>query len=266
MTEREQSGGTPVVEITGLTVSYRSQGRDVVVARDVDLAVRANETVAVVGESGSGKSTVAGTLLGHLRHGSRIAGGRVLVEGQDVFALPPRQLRALRGGTVAMVAQNAGQALTPSMRVGRQVAEALRGRGLDRRALDAAVVELLDQVRLPNPAELARRYPHQLSGGQQQRVAIAMAVAARPRALVLDEPTTGLDVVTQGGILRLLDTLSSELGLATVLVSHDLGVVASMADRVLVMRRGEVVEEADTERLFADPRHPYTRTLLASVP
>ncbi|WP_422646896.1 dipeptide ABC transporter ATP-binding protein [Actinoalloteichus caeruleus] len=266
MTEREATGGAPVVEITGLTVSYRSAGRDVVVANEVDLAVRANETVAVVGESGSGKSTVAGTVLGHLRHGSRLAGGRVLVDGQDVFALPPRQLRALRGGTVAMVAQNAGQALTPSMRVGRQVAEALRGRGLDRRALDAAVVELLDQVRLPNPAELARRYPHQLSGGQQQRVAIAMAVAARPRALVLDEPTTGLDVVTQGGILRLLDTLSSELGLATVLVSHDLGVVASMADRVLVMRRGEVVEEADTERLFADPRHPYTRTLLASVP
>ncbi|MDW6060280.1 ATP-binding cassette domain-containing protein [Streptomyces sp. FXJ1.4098] len=225
------------------------------------------QTLALVGESGSGKSTVAATLLGHLRHGSRITAGAVRVDGRDVFALPAKELRRLRGGTVAMVAQNAGHALTPSMRVGRQIAEGLRGdAAADRTAVTAAVTDLLDQVRLPRPAELARRYPHELSGGQQQRVAIAMAIAARPKVLVLDEPTTGLDVITQRGVLDLLAALRDELGLAAVLVSHDLGVVNHMADEVAVLRAGRVVEAAPTRRLFVAPADPYTRRLLSSVP
>ncbi|GAA3730326.1 peptide/nickel transport system ATP-binding protein [Spinactinospora alkalitolerans] len=255
---------SPAVSVRELSVAYRSGGSDVPVAQEVSFEVASRGTLAIVGESGSGKTTVAGTLLGHLRHGSRVTGGSVRVAGRDVFALNRGELRGLRGRTVAMVGQNAGHALTPSMRVGRQIAEALRGR--DRARRRSAVIDLLAQVRLPDPAVIAERYPHQLSGGQQQRVAIAMAIAARPRVLVLDEPTTGLDVITQKGVLELLRTLSSELALATVLVSHDLGVVARMADHVLVMREGRVVDAADAGTLFASPSHPYTRRLLASVP
>ncbi|GAA2335822.1 ABC transporter ATP-binding protein [Streptomyces violaceusniger] len=247
----------PIVSVDTLSVAYRSGGDEVPVVREVSLEVSPGRTLALVGESGSGKSTVAATLLGHLRHGSRITGGRVSVDGKDVFALPARELRRLRGGTVAMVAQNAGQALTPSMRIGRQIAEA---------GGEVPVTDLLEQVRLPSPRELARRYPHELSGGQQQRVAIAMAIAARPKVLVLDEPTTGLDVITQRGVLDLIGALREELGLAAVLVSHDLGVVARMADEVCVLNAGRVVETAPTRRLFAAPADPYTRRLLASVP
>ncbi|MFF7650275.1 dipeptide ABC transporter ATP-binding protein [Streptomyces sp. NPDC007983] len=246
-----------IVSVTGLGVAYRSGGREIPVVHDVSFDLSPGETLALVGESGSGKSTVAATLLGHLRHGSRLTAGTVRVDGRDVFALPARELRRLRGGTVAMIAQNAGQALTPSMRVGRQIAEA---------GGDVPVTDLLEQVRLPRPAELARRYPHELSGGQQQRVAIAMAIATRPKVLVLDEPTTGLDVLTQRSVLDLVGSLRDELGLAAVLVSHDLGVVARMADEVCVLRSGRVVEAAPTRRLFAAPADPYTRRLLASVP
>ncbi|GAA1278791.1 ABC transporter ATP-binding protein [Streptomyces javensis] len=247
----------PIVSVDALSVAYRSGGREIPVVREVSLEVSPGRTLALVGESGSGKSTVAATLLGHLRHGSRITGGRVSVDGEDVFALSPRELRRLRGGTVAMVAQNAGHALTPSMRIGRQIAEA---------GGEVPVTDLLEQVRLERPRELARRYPHELSGGQQQRVAIAMAIAARPKVLVLDEPTTGLDVITQRGVLDLIGALREELGLAAVLVSHDLGVVARMADEVCVLSAGRVVEAAPTRRLFAAPADPYTRRLLASVP
>ncbi|MER6081510.1 ABC transporter ATP-binding protein [Streptomyces sp. NPDC001833] len=248
---------TSVVSVDSLCVAYRSAGREVPVVHEVSLEVAPGRTLALVGESGSGKSTVAATLLGHLRHGSRVTGGSVHVDGRDVFALPARELRQLRGGTVAMVGQNAGQALTPTMRIGRQIEEA---------GGEVPVVDLLDQVRLPRPAELARRYPHELSGGQQQRVAIAMAIAARPKVLVLDEPTTGLDVITQRSVLDLIAALRDELGLAAVLVSHDLGVVAHMADEVCVLNTGRVVESAATRRLFAAPQDPYTKRLLASVP
>lgn len=247
----------PIVSVTGLSVAYRSGGREIPVLRDVSLEVAPGRTLALVGESGSGKSTVAATLLGHLRHGSRVTAGSVEVGGKDVLRLSARALRRLRGATVAMVAQNAGHALTPSMRIGRQIEEA---GGV------VPVPELLEQVRLPRPAELARRYPHELSGGQQQRVAIAMAIAARPEVLVLDEPTTGLDVVTQRSVLDLIGSLRDELGLAAVLVSHDLGVVAHLADDVTVLRSGRVVEAAPTAKLFTAPEHPYTRRLLASVP
>ncbi|WP_328416913.1 ABC transporter ATP-binding protein [Streptomyces violaceus] len=248
---------TPLVSVDSLSVAYRSGGRRISVVHEVSVEAAAGRTLALVGESGSGKSTLAAALLGHLRHGSHVTGGSVTVDGRDVFALSAPELRRLRGRTVAMVAQNAGQALTPSMRVGRQIAEA---------GGDIPVTDLLDQVRLPRPAELARRYPHELSGGQQQRVALAMAIAARPKVLVLDEPTTGLDVVTQRGVLDLIAALRDELGLAAVLVSHDLGVVAHLADEVCVLKSGRVVESAPTRRLFETPQEPYTKRLLASVP
>ncbi|WP_336698808.1 ABC transporter ATP-binding protein [Curtobacterium sp. USHLN213] len=253
-----------IVQVDRLAISYAAGKRSVPVVRGVSFAIEAGRTLGLVGESGSGKSTVARTLLAHLRTGSRIEHGTVHVDGEDVFALSPAGRRALRGGTASVVAQNAGPALTPSMRVGEQIREALRAHGEPDGP--ERVLELVRLVRLPSPETIVRRYPHQLSGGQQQRVAIAMAVAARPRVLVLDEPTTALDVVTQAAVLDLVADLGRELGMAVLLVSHDLGVVSAMADEIAVMRDGEVVEHAETAALFAAPQHEYTRALLAAVP
>ncbi|MBM7412436.1 peptide/nickel transport system ATP-binding protein [Clavibacter michiganensis] len=253
-----------VVRVADLAISYAAGRTDVPVVRGVSFEIRAGRALGLVGESGSGKSTVARTLLAHLRRGSRIVGGSVEVAGQDVFALSPAATRELRGGTAAVVAQNAGQALTPSMRVGRQLREALESHGLP--SDDERVAELIRLVRLPDPATIVRRYPHQLSGGQQQRIAIAMAVAARPRVLVLDEPTTALDVVTQAAVLTLIRDLARELGMAVLLVSHDLGVVSTMVDEIAVMRDGVIVEHRPTAELFATPEHAYTRELLAAIP
>ncbi|WP_435094097.1 dipeptide ABC transporter ATP-binding protein [Clavibacter michiganensis] len=253
-----------VVRVADLAISYAAGRTDVPVVRGVSFEIRAGRALGLVGESGSGKSTVARTLLAHLRRGSRIVGGSVEVAGDDVFALSPAATRELRGGTAAVVAQNAGQALTPSMRVGRQLREALESHGLP--SEDERVEELIRLVRLPDPATIVRRYPHQLSGGQQQRIAIAMAVAARPRVLVLDEPTTALDVVTQAAVLTLIRDLARELGMAVLLVSHDLGVVSTMVDEIAVMRDGVIVEHRPTTELFASPEHAYTRELLAAIP
>lgn len=253
-----------VVRVADLAISYAAGRTDVPVVRGVSFEIRAGRALGLVGESGSGKSTVARTLLAHLRRGSRIVGGSVEVAGDDVFALSPTATRELRGGTAAVVAQNAGQALTPSMRVGRQLREALESHGLP--SDDARVAELIRLVRLPDPATIVRRYPHQLSGGQQQRIAIAMAVAARPRVLVLDEPTTALDVVTQAAVLTLIRDLARELGMAVLLVSHDLGVVSTMVDEIAVMHDGVIVEHRPTADLFATPEHAYTRELLAAIP
>ncbi|WIB31279.1 ABC transporter ATP-binding protein [Curtobacterium sp. MCSS17_005] len=253
-----------IVRVDDLSISYAAGKRRVPVVRSVSFAIEAGRTLGLVGESGSGKSTVARTLLAHLRAGSAIDGGTVRVDGADVFALSPAGRRALRGGTASVVAQNAGQALTPSMRVGEQIREALRAHGEPDGP--ERVAELVRLVRLPDPERIVRRYPHQLSGGQQQRIAIAMAVAARPRVLVLDEPTTALDVVTQAAVLDLVADLGRQLGMAVLLVSHDLGVVSAMADEIAVMRDGEVVEHAATAALFAAPQHEYTRALLAAVP
>ncbi|MGL3200836.1 MULTISPECIES: dipeptide ABC transporter ATP-binding protein [Curtobacterium] len=258
------AGGAPVVEVRDLAISYAAGTRTVPVVRGVSFAITAGRTLGLVGESGSGKSTVARTLLAHLRAGSVVERGSVRVGGEDVFGLSPAGRRALRGGTASVVAQNAGQALTPSMRIGEQIREALRAHGEPDGP--ERVVELARLVRLPSPETIVRRFPHQLSGGQQQRVAIAMAVAARPRVLVLDEPTTALDVVTQAAVLDLVADLGRELGMAVLLVSHDLGVVSAMADEIAVMRAGEVVEHAATAALFASPQHEYTRALLAAVP
>ncbi len=253
-----------VVRVNDLAISYTAGRTDVPVVRGVSFDIRPGRALGLVGESGSGKSTVARALLAHLRRGSRIVSGTVEVAGDDVFALSPVDTRALRGGTAALVAQNAGQALTPSMRVGRQLREALESHGLP--SDDDRVQELVRRVRLPDPESIVLRYPHQLSGGQQQRIAIAMAIAARPQVLVLDEPTTALDVVTQAAVLELIRDLAVELEMAILLVSHDLGVVSSMADEIAVMRDGVVVEHRPTADLFATPEHAYTRELLAAIP
>ena len=257
-----------LLSVDKLSVGYPGPGGSMVhVLSDVSLTLERGASLGIVGESGCGKSTLALALLGFLRPGGRLLNGAVRLDGTDLFALGPAELQAVRGRRVALVPQSASQALTPNLRVGQQIAESLElHQGLAGAAAEAAAVDLLAQVRLPKPAEIARRYPHQLSGGQQQRVAIAMALAGGPELLVLDEPTTGLDVTTQSHILDLLDEIRERTRAALIYVSHDLGVIAQVSERLAVMYAGEVVEHGPTTELFARPRHPYTRGLLASAP
>ncbi|MFB9378058.1 ABC transporter ATP-binding protein [Kineococcus gynurae] len=256
-----------LVEVSGFTVTHASAAGPVPILSAVDLTVAAGESVAVIGESGSGKSTLALALAGFLRPGLRVHSGSVRVGGTDVFAATDAERRRLRRNRISVVPQNAGAALTPTLRIGAQLAEALSDpvRPRDPKVRSEAV-RLLGQVRLPRPEEIVDRYPHELSGGQQQRVGIALALAGRPDLVILDEPTTGLDVVTQAAILDLLAQLRSELGFASLLVSHDLGVVAATTDRTSVLHQGRVLESGPTEEVLRTPAHPYTRALLSAIP
>lgn len=237
------------------------------VLRNIDLTVRKGETIGIVGESGSGKSTVALAAMGYLKRGLQVLGGSVHFSGHDLFDLSPPALQALRGGRIALIPQNSGQSLTPTMKVGKQLAEALTLHSkIPEAERPARILELLRQVRLPDPAAIAERYPHELSGGQQQRAAIAMALAGEPEALLLDEPTTGLDVTTQAHVLELLHEITAEFGTAMVYVSHDLGAIARVCDRVAVMYAGEIVLAGTTRDLLRSPAHPYARGLLGSIP
>lgn len=257
-----------VVTVTDLSVDYYERRRWVNVVNNVSFSIEPGETLGLAGESGSGKTTTAYSLFAYRRPGSRIRKGTVSFEGRDLLTLDERRLRPLRGARICMVPQNPASSLTPSMRVGQQVVEALEAHESvsSRREAEQRTVGLFDQVGLPHPASTVRRYPHELSGGQQQRVVIALALACRPRLLVLDEPTTALDVTTQARILRLLARLRDEHGMAMMYVTHNLGVLAQICDRVAVMYAGELVETAPTAELFARPRHPYTRGLIAAVP
>ena len=242
----------PVVEVRGLGIGFTgASGRALPILRDIDLTVAEGETLGLVGESGSGKSTLALAMMGYLKQGLRVTGGSVAFRSHDNFALSPRELERVRGGELALIPQNAGQSLTPTMRVGAQIAETLRlHSGVPAERRTARVVELLGQVRLPDPAALAQRYPHELSGGQQQRVAVAMALAGEPHALLLDEPTTGLDVTTQAHILALLRDLARETRTAMVYVSHDLGAIASNPAVVLADEPTANVDSETAEKLL----------------
>jgi len=240
-----------------------ASGPDVVA--DVSFRVRAGQVLGLVGESGSGKTTVALALLGHARRGLTIASGRVVLDQTDVLSLGPRELQEVRGTKVAYVPQDPTAALNPALRIRTQLTEVLREQP-DGTAMENRLSELLEMVHLPSSPAYLRRYPHQLSGGQQQRVAIAMAFACRPSLIVLDEPTTGLDVSTQRHILDTVTELTSLYGCAAVYVSHDLAVVGQLVSSVAVMYAGRIVELGQTEKVFSDPVHPYTRRLLAAVP
>ena len=257
-----------VARLVGVRLSYRHGESWLQVLQGVSLDIARGEVVGLVGESGCGKSTLALLLLGFRHPDARLDGGRAMFEDVDLLGLGRAALDRIRGRRIALVPQDPTTALNPSMRVGDQVAEVLRVHGGLTTVADttARVVEVFGSVGLPDPSAIARRYPHQLSGGQQQRVIIAMALACNPSLVVLDEPTTGLDVTTQDQILRLLVDLRSRIGMAMLYVTHDLGVVAQIADRVSVMYAGHVVETAPTEQIFHQPRHPYTRGLIASVP
>ncbi|MBR0658965.1 ABC transporter ATP-binding protein [Neoroseomonas oryzicola] len=252
----------PLVRISGLRVAFDG----VPVLRGVDLAVGAGEAVGVVGESGCGKSVTWLAALGLLPGKARVTGS-VVLDGQELLGAPMPVLDRVRGGQIAMIFQDPASSLNPVHRIGRQVGEALRlHRGMDGAAARAETRRLLDQVGIPDAGNRMDAYPHELSGGQNQRVMIAMALAGRPRLLVADEPTTALDVTIQAQILDLLATLRAETGMALVLISHDLGVVAETCDRVAVMYAGLVIEEVSSARLFDAPAHPYTQGLLSALP
>ncbi|MAN98606.1 ABC transporter ATP-binding protein [uncultured Roseovarius sp.] len=258
----------PLLDIRKLCIGFRGRsGRILPVLHEVDLTVCRGESLGIVGESGSGKSTLALAAMGYLKHGLVRLSGEVIYNGSDTFALSAQELSKVRGGQLGLIPQNSGQALTPTLRIGKQINEALRLHcDLPESAYAARALDLLTQVRLPDPQTILRRYPHELSGGQQQRVAIAMALAGEPDALLLDEPTTGLDVTTQAHILDLLRDLASARNMAMVYVSHDLGVIARVCDRIQVLYAGETVLTGPTRSVLSHPAHPYARGLLASIP
>jgi oligopeptide/dipeptide ABC transporter ATP-binding protein len=258
----------PLLAIRDLRISFRTAAGLARAVDGLDLDVGAGETVGLVGESGCGKSVTALAVLRLVEpDGSVALGSSIKLEGRDLLALPMKELRAVRGNHVAIVFQEPASALNPVLTIGYQIAEAVSThQKLGRKAAWARAVEMLDLVGIPDAADRARGYPHQLSGGMRQRVLLAMALVCHPKLLIADEPTTALDVTIQAEILVLLQDLQRRLGMAVLLITHNLGVVAGCARRVYVMYAGQIVEEAPTESLFAHPAHPYTEGLIAAVP
>ena len=259
---------TPLLQVEGLRTVFRTSAGDVPAVDGVSLEVERGRTLGVVGESGCGKSVLSLSIMRLVAHPGRIAAGRVLLEGRDLASLSNAQMRAVRGRDIAMIFQEPMTSLNPVHSVGFQVTEGLRAHepNLSRAELRHRGIEALSRVRIPSPERRFDEYPHQLSGGMRQRVMIAMALAGSPKLLIADEPTTALDVTVQAQILDLLRELQAETGMAIILITHDLGVVAEMADEVAVMYAGRVVERASAGAVFADPMHPYTLGLLGSVP
>jgi len=256
----------PLLEVKDLAVTFRTPRGTVWAVRHASFTLRRGEVLGLVGESGCGKSTVAFATIGYLP-GTAEVRGTIKYEGRDLMSLSPAELRAVRGSRVAMVYQDPGSALNPTMRVGDQVEEVLNTHcAAQGQAATDRVRELFTSVGLPNPGRIGRRYPHELSGGQQQRVVIAMALACEPDLLLMDEPTTGLDVTTEATILDLVTELKDRVNAGIIFVSHNLGVIARVADRVAVMYAGQIVEEAPVREIFTDPSHPYTAGLLSCVP
>ncbi|WP_159587995.1 ABC transporter ATP-binding protein [Chelativorans xinjiangense] len=265
--------GLPVIEIKGLTTTFRIGGREVAAVRDLDLTIAAGETLALVGESGSGKSVTSLSIVGLLPKGiGRIASGRLMLrrksgETVELQALDNETLRCIRGNDIGMVFQEPLTSLNPVYTIGEQIAEPIRIHlGKSRREAIADAVRLLVDVGIPDPQRRVRQYPHELSGGMRQRATIAMALACNPALLIADEPTTALDVTIQAQILDLLAKLQAERGMAMLFVTHNLGVVAEIADRVAVMYAGSIVEAGNVPSVFSHPRHPYTKGLMRSVP
>ncbi|MFL0576501.1 dipeptide ABC transporter ATP-binding protein [Brevibacterium luteolum] len=261
------AGREPLLRIEDLDITFATDGGDVHAVNDLSLAVAPGEVLAIVGESGSGKTVTAKSILRLLPETATV-GGAIIVSGDNVVTASREQLRELRGRSASMVFQEPSTALNPVFTVGWQIAEGLRVHNpkMGRKELRARVVEAMEKVGIPNASERCDYYPHQFSGGQKQRIVIAMALALGAKLIIADEPTTALDVTVQAEILDLLRDLRDEMDTAIVLITHNMGVVADLADRVAVMYRGDLVETADVQTLFADPREEYTRSLLAAVP
>ena len=262
-----------VLEVQGLTVRFDTSERSVVAVKDLEFHVRAGEVLAIVGESGSGKSVTSLSIMRLIEHGGgTIASGRISFTRRnggklDLAKAADSVMRTIRGGEISMIFQEPMTSLNPVFSVGAQVAEAVMlHQGLSHAEAEAEALRMLELVRIPEAKQILKRYPHQLSGGMRQRVMIAMALSCKPSLLIADEPTTALDVTIQAQILQLIRQLQEEMGMAVIFITHDMGVVAEVADRVLVMYHGEAVEEGTCEQIFHNPRHPYTQSLLAAVP
>jgi peptide/nickel transport system ATP-binding protein len=259
-------GQAEALKVDGLNVTYRVRGRGILVVRDVSFAIARGESFGLVGESGCGKSTIALAIVRYLAQNGSVSKGGIAIDGRDVLAMRNAELRKLRAETVSMVYQEPGRSLNPTIRVGRQVAEVFEIAGLQKgEALDRSL-EMLRKVRISDPSGVMNRYPHQLSGGMLQRVVIAMALAAEPSLLILDEPTTALDATVEAEVLDLISALRSEFQTSLLFISHNLGVIAKMCDRVGVLYAGELIEEGPAREVFDDPRHPYTVGLLRCIP
>jgi peptide/nickel transport system ATP-binding protein len=257
-----------LLEIKGLKTHFFTEEGVVRAVDGVDLHIAKGETLGVVGESGCGKTVTALSVMKLIAMPpGRIVEGQMLYQGKDLVTLPPAQMRKIRGKEISMVFQEPMTSLNPVFTIGEQIAEAVRlHEGLGRRDAMAKTVDMLKLVHIPNPERRVKEYPHQLSGGMRQRVMIAMALSCNPKLLIADEPTTALDVTIQAQILELLNELKAKLGMAVLLITHDMGVIAETAQRVMVMYAGKVVEEAPVKELFKEPLHPYTQGLLRSIP
>jgi len=261
---RGSAQGKPLLDVQHLSVTFGGPSPAV---DDVSFQMAAGETLGLVGESGSGKSVTAFSILRLLQPPGRITGGSVIFQGRDLLTLPESEMREVRGAGISLIFQEPMTALNPVMRVGDQIGEALLVHGKATRAeARSRAVELLDAVKIPDAARRVRDYPHQLSGGMRQRVMIAIALACRPPLIIADEPTTALDVTIQAQVLELLRELKARYNLALLLITHDFGVIAEMADRVAVMFKGKLVEHGPVRDILRHPSHEYTRTLLAAVP
>ena len=256
-----------VLDVRNLNASFFTRRGEVRAVREASFSLRRGETLAIVGESGSGKTATAMSILQMLPDTGQIMGGQILFQGEDLLALPERRMEKIRGRDIGLIPQDPSASLNPLMTVGQHVTELIgvhlqirRGAARDR------AIELLQSVGIPEPARRFNAYPHELSGGMRQRVMIALAIACRPALLIADEPTTALDSTVQAQILELIATLSREMNTATILITHNLGIVAGICDRVAVMYGGRMVEIAPRDQLFQDPRHPYTLALLRCVP
>jgi len=257
-----------LLDVRELRTSFHGEQGEVRAVDGVSFRLERGRTLGIVGESGCGKSVTALSIMGLVpQPPGRIVGGEVLFQGDDLLKLPANRLRDLRGDQLSMIFQEPMTSLNPAFPVGEQIAETLiRHRNMSRQEAKTQAVEMLRRVRIPSPEERANDYPHQLSGGMRQRVMIAMALACNPKLLIADEPTTALDVTIQAQILELMRTLRAELGTAIILITHDLGVVAELADDVIVMYAGQVIERCAVDRLFSEPQHPYSIGLLGSIP
>ena len=257
-----------VLEVKNLTVEFRGDDGWLTAVRDVSFDIGRRECLGIVGESGSGKSVSALSILRlHARATSRVSSGSIVFNGRDLLTVPEPQMRRIRGAEIAMIFQDPMSSLNPVLTIADQIMEPLRlHQGLAAAAARKRAIELLGLVRIPDAARRIDDYPHQLSGGMRQRVVIAIAIACQPKILIADEPTTALDVTIQSQILQLLKELQSELDMSVILITHDLGVIAQFADRVVVMYAGQVIESAPVQELFAKPLHPYTDGLLAAIP
>jgi oligopeptide/dipeptide ABC transporter ATP-binding protein len=264
-TPTEAPGDTDVIRVESLGIRF--EGAPVDIVDDVSFAVARGRTLAIVGESGCGKSLTALAIMGLLPPRARIAHGRTMLAGQELTRLNERALADIRGDQLAMIFQEPMSSLNPAFTIGDQIAESVvRHRGVSRAAAETRALQMLEQVRIPAPKERLRAYPHQLSGGMRQRAMIAMALANDPQLLLADEPTTALDVTIQAQILALIERLQADIGAAVILITHDLGVVAEVADEVLVMYAGRIAESGPALAIFDDPQHPYTIGLMGSIP